>query len=66
MYFRKVAGALLSRVEDIMCKQGCVSQEQLWRGLSNTWSNTKHFGGECAGIAFDGMMVSSVADKSHE
>jgi len=23
-------------------------------------------GGECAGIAFDGMMVSSVADKSHE
>ena len=41
MYFRKVAGALLSRVEGIMYKQGCVSQEQLWRGLSNT----KHFRG---------------------
>jgi hypothetical protein len=38
-YFTKVATALLSKVEGLLCGDSCVEQGQLWEALSHT----KHF-----------------------
>jgi hypothetical protein len=48
-YFTKVATAVLSRVEQLMCKQGSMSQEQLWLALSHT----QHFRGALLGLGGD-------------